>query len=95
MMSVIGQDIREKLQNIVDGKSFNTNYNHIVKRYLCSDEKTEVSINNNKFNDIYSYCQGLAATGRGRKITIEHVAVEIPDLEAGCVTKIIVIQSEK
>ena len=95
MMSVIAQDIRKHLQAICDGEPFNSNYNQIVKKYLCSDEKTEVSINNNKLNDIYSYCQGLVAVGRGRKLIIEHVAVEIPDPESGCVTRVIVIQTEK
>lgn len=93
VLSVIGMDIREKLQAICDGKPFNNNYRYIVRKYMCSDEKTEVVINNNKYNDIYSYCQGLAATGRGRKTVIEHVAVEIPDLESGCVSKVIVIQA--
>lgn len=93
VLSVIGMDIREKLQAICDGKPFNSNYRYIVRKYMCSDEKTEVVINNNKYNDIYSYCQGLAATGRGRKTVIEHVAVEIPDLESGCVSKVIVIQA--
>lgn len=95
MMSIIAQEIRRHLQAICDGGSFNSNYNRIVKNYLCSDEKTEVSINNAKFNDIYSYCQGLAAVRRSRKLTIEHVAVEIPDPESGCVTRVIVIQTEK
>lgn len=94
VMSVIAQEIRKRLQAICDGESFNSNYNQIVRNYLCSNEKTEVSINNSKFNDIYSYCQGLAAVGRGRKLTIEHVAVEIPDPESGCVTRIMVIQTE-
>lgn len=94
-MSVIGADIREKLQAISDGKSFNSNYKYIIGKYMCSDEKTEVIINNNKSNDIYSYCQGLAATGKGRKLFIDHVAVEIPDLESGCVSKIIVVQTGK
>ncbi|WP_455593510.1 PKD domain-containing protein [Bacteroides sp.] len=95
MMSVIGADIREKLQAISNGKSFNANYGYIIRKYMCADEKTEVVINNNKLNDIYSYCQGLAATGKGRNILIDHVAVEIPDLESGCVTKIIVVQTGK
>lgn len=95
VMSVIGADIREKLQAISDGKPFNTHYRYIIRKYMCGDEKTEVVINNNKYNDIYSYCQGLAATGRGRKTVIEHVAVEIPDLESGCVSKVIVIQASE
>lgn len=94
MLTVIGLDIKEKLQNIADGKPFNSNYNYIVDTYLCSNEKTEVMINNTKFNDIYSYCQGLRIMGRNQ-ITIEQVVAEITDIEVGCVTKIMVLQFDK
>lgn len=94
VMTVIGLDIKEKLQNIVDGKPFNANYNHIVRTYLGSNEKTEVVINNTKFNDVYSYCQGLRIAGRNQTI-IEQVAVEIADIEVGNVTKIMVLQLDK
>lgn len=94
VMTVIGLDIKEKLQNIVDGKPFNANYNYILSKYIGSNEKTEVVINNTKFNDVYSYCQGLRITGRNQTL-IEQVAVEIADIEVGQVTKIMVLQFDK
>lgn len=94
VLTVIGLDIKEKLQNIVDGKPFNSNYNYIVNKYLGSNEKTEVVINNTKFNDVYSYCQGLRLAS-GHQTVIEQVAVEIADMEVGYVTKIIVLQADK
>lgn len=35
VLVVIGNDIREHLQAIVDGKPFNVHYNYILKKYLC------------------------------------------------------------
>ena len=93
-MSIIGADIRERLQAIADGKSFNNNYNYIITNYLCGNQKVEVKINNNKYNEIYSYCQGLRMTSNG-KTNIDMVVVDIPNLATGCVTRINVIQSEK
>lgn len=94
VMSVIGADIKEKLQAIADGQMFNPNYNYIINKYLCKNQKVEVVINNNKYNDIYSYCQGLRIIGKG-KLSIDLVLVEIPNIETGCVTKLTVIQSDK
>lgn len=94
VMSVIGADIREKLQNIADRKPFNTNYNYIVNRYLGSNQRTEVVINNAKYNDIYSYCQGLRMAAKN-SVVIDQVIVEIANLEAGIVTKIMVLQTDK
>jgi len=54
-----GNDIKERLQAIVDGKPFNTNYNYIMTRYLCNNPNIIVTINEEKTNDFYSYCQGL------------------------------------
>lgn len=34
VMVLIGLDIKEKLQNIADGKPFNVNYNYVVDKYL-------------------------------------------------------------
>lgn len=94
VISVIGNDIREKLQNITDRKSFNTNYNYIVNTYLDGYECTEVVINNTKYNDIYSYCQGLRMATKG-SVIIDQVIPEIVDLETGIVNKIMVIQTDK
>jgi hypothetical protein len=72
-----GNDIREKLQAIVDGKPFGPNYNHILKKYLCNNPNVIITINDSKNNDFYSYCQGLKIIDR-RVTTILEVIV-FPD----------------
>ncbi len=91
--TLIGNDIKQKLQAIIDQKPFNTNYNYILNNYLCKNSNAVVIINNTKKNDFYSYCQGLRLIGR-RKTTIENVLVDIdPEIEE-CIQKLIVIQSD-
>ena len=94
VMVLIGLDIKEKLQNIVDGKPFNVNYNHVVTKYFNNNPNTLVVINNNKYNDFYSYCQGLHHIGRKETI-IQNVIVETEDEESGYISQITVMQTEK
>lgn len=94
VMVLIGLDIKEKLQNIVDGKPFNINYNHVVNKYFNNDPNTLVVINNNKYNDFYSYCQGLRHIGR-KETVIQNVIVESEDEESGYISQITVIQTER
>ncbi|MDR0794734.1 MAG: PKD domain-containing protein [Tannerella sp.] len=75
--SGMGNDIREKLQAIVDGKPFNPNYNHILTKYLGSNPNIIITVNDTKTNDFYSYCQGLKIIDR-RVTTIIEVFV-FPD----------------
>lgn len=91
--SLIGNDISEKLQNIVDQKSFNVNYNYIKDTYLCNNSNTLVIINNTKKNDFYSYCQGLKIIGR-KKVKIENVIIELDPTNDACVQKLNVIQTD-
>jgi hypothetical protein len=90
--SIIGNDIREKLQNIVDQKPFNKNYNYILTTYLCNNPNTLVIINNDKKNDFYSYCQGLKIIGR-KRTRIENVLIDVEETES-CINKLIVIQTD-
>jgi hypothetical protein len=90
--SIIGNDIREKLQAIVDQKPFNRNYNYILETYLCNNPNTPVIVNNNKKNDFYSYCQGLKIIGR-KKTIIDKVLIDMGETEA-CIDKLIVIQTD-
>lgn len=92
--TLMGNDIREKLQNIVDGQSFNTNYNYILREYLDHSSTLEVVINNNKRNDFYSYCQGLRHIGRNCTI-IETVFIETDDPQSKVITKLQVIQLDQ
>lgn len=91
--TIIGNDIKMKLQAIVDQKPFNTNYNYIMSTYLCNNPNTLVIINNNKKNDFYSYCQGLKIIGR-KKTTIENVLIDMDPETDACIQKLIVIQTD-
>lgn len=91
MESLIGNDIKEKLQNIIDQKPFNKNYNYILSTYLCHNPNMLVVINNNKKNDFYSYCQGLKIIGR-KKTTIDNVIIELDPLNDACIQKLIIVQ---
>lgn len=95
ILVVIGNDIREHLQAIVDGKPFNIHYNYILKKYLCGNPDVAVTINNNKKNDFYSYCQGLKIIAR-KKTLIDDVFVDMgDDLNNGCVMQLMVTQHER
>lgn len=91
--TLIANDIKKKLQNIIDQESFNTNYNYILNTYLCGNSKTMVIINNSKKNDFYSYCQGLKILGR-RKTIIETVVIELDPANDACVRRLNSIQSD-
>jgi hypothetical protein len=73
----MGNDIRERLQAIVDGKHFGTNYNHILNKYMCGNHNALITINEAKNNDLYSYCQGLKIIDR--KITTILEVIVFPD----------------
>lgn len=94
VMVLIGLDIKEKLQNIANGNPFNTNYNYVVEKYFNNNPNTLVVINNNKYNDFYSYCQGLHHIGKKGTI-IQTVIVESENQESEYISQITVIQTEK
>lgn len=91
--TLIGNDIREKLQNIVDQKPFNKNYNYIMSTYLCNNSNTPVIINNTKKNDFYSYCQELKIVGR-KKTTVENVIIDLDPMNDACIRRLIIIQND-
>ena len=95
VQTLIGNDIRERLQAIVDGKPFNQNYNYILSSYLCNNPDVVVTVNGEKHNDFYSYCQGLKIIGR-KRLVIENVVVDIKDDESDeCVKQLLVTQYDK
>ncbi|MDR1348406.1 MAG: PKD domain-containing protein [Prevotellaceae bacterium] len=91
--SMIGNEIKAKLQAIVDQKPFNVNYNYILKTYLCNNPNTPVIINNRKKNDFYSYCQGLRIIGR-KKTQIDKVLIDMEEGGDYCITKLTVLQTD-
>lgn len=93
-ITVASNDIRVRLRHIADGRSFNSHYNYILEKYLCSDPDVLVTVNNNKRNDFYSYCQGLRFAGANNTV-IETVYVESADPENEYLDHIVVLQYEK
>lgn len=91
ILGLIGNDIRIKLQAIADGKPFNPNYNYILEKYLCNNAHTPVTINNQKMNDFYSYCQGLRILGRNNT-TVQDVVVVQDENSPACLEKLFVTQ---
>lgn len=91
VLKLIGNDIKEKLQAIADGKPFNQNYNYVLNTYLCNDPHVLVTVNNDKRNDFYSYCQGLKILSK-KSITINDVIIIQDDNATECVKKLIVTQ---
>jgi len=94
VLALIGNDIREKLQAIVDGEPFNRNYNHIMTRYLCNNPEVLVTVNNDKRNDFYSYCQGLKIIGL-HVTTIVDVIVVPSEERTECLDKLYVTQTTR
>lgn len=91
VLQLIGNDIKERLQAIADGKPFNANYNYVLSSYLCNDPHVLVTVNTSKRNDFYSYCQGLKILGKNG-ITIDNVIVIQDNNTSECVSKLIVSQ---
>lgn len=92
--SIIGNDIKARLQAIVDQKPFNENYNYILQKYFCNNNNALVVINNDKKNDFYSYCHGLRLLGKN-KTSIENVVLDVNPEQEECIKKIIVIQLDQ
>lgn len=83
-----GDDIRERLQQIADGQSFNGPFRYILRTYLCNQNDTPVRINDTKVNDFYSYCMGLQFD---RGVRIDDVALT-SDTLTSCVLRLNVVQ---
>ncbi len=90
------EDIKEIFQAIANATSSNKkvyykNFNHIKNQYTCNNGEKVTVVVNGKYNDLYSYCQGLHfLEGRGVKtVTIDQVKIDT----IHCVKRIEVIQS--
>lgn len=92
VLSLIAADIQEHLQRIVDKRTFNEDYNYVLKKYLDGNSEVMVSVNNEKENDFYSYCYGLNIMGKQRSTVIDEVVIETTS-DASGVKKLLVSQS--
>jgi hypothetical protein len=90
--AIIGEEIRERLQAIVNQQPFNTHYNYILNTFLNGNANTIVIVNNNRRNDFYSYCKGLKIIGRNRTI-IQNVVIDMDDNDE-YIRRLIVFQTD-
>ncbi len=96
-LSLAAIDIKKHLQAIADADvsdrgKFNEHFNYIKNRYTCgAASKVVVVVNDSKYNDLYSYCQGLHYLDgkRNKKININKVELE----SFKCIKRINVTQS--
>ncbi|WP_194765658.1 PKD domain-containing protein [Tamlana sp. I1] len=96
-LSLAQEDIKTNLQVIADASTKNTNdyyksLKHIENRYTCNQaDDVVVVVNGARYNDLYSYCQGLHfLEGKGTKtVVINEVAIDT----FNCLKKIQVTQS--
>lgn len=95
-LKIVGDDIKKHLQAIADANVKNTstyyrNLRSIERKYKCRDDEMTIVVNGDKYNDLYSYCQGLHhLNGKGSKsILISEVVVDT----IRCITKIDVTQN--
>ncbi|MGB1283296.1 MAG: PKD domain-containing protein [Polaribacter sp.] len=82
-LKIVANDIKKRLQAIADAsvkstKIYYKNLKHIEQNYKCKDDEMVMIVNGSKYNDLYSYCQGLHyLDGRGSKtIVINEVVVD-------------------
>ena len=90
-------DLKKHLQSIAntevgDRNNFYKQLNYIKQRYICHNlNEVVVVINQNKYNDLYSYCQGLHYLEAKKKQKVNITKVEIDTFN--CVKRINVSQN--
>lgn len=82
-LKIVADDIKKHLQAIADAnvkstKTFYKNLKHIERNYKCVNDEMTIIVNDDRYNDLYSYCQGLHhLSGKGSKtISINQVVVD-------------------
>jgi PKD repeat protein len=94
--SIITNDIKKRLQiianlNTSNQSEFNKQVNYLKKKYFCHDlSKIVIIINEEKYNDFLSYCQGLHYLA-GKSTIIQEVKLDT----VKCFKEIKVTQTSK
>ena len=98
-LELLYNDIKRRFQAIANSSinnqsTFYENVRYLERTYTCGNgERVVIVVNGNKYNDLYSYCQGLhSLEGRGRRtLTIDEIT-KVTRGENGCINKIEVTQ---
>ncbi|QDP84776.1 PKD domain-containing protein [Chryseobacterium sp. SNU WT5] len=57
--SDIDDDLKKVIQQIANGNNFNSNYNYLLRSYMCNNDNVAVTVNGQKVKNFYYYCTGL------------------------------------
>lgn len=52
-------DFKMHLQKIIDGADFEQHYGYLLRKYMCSNARIPMKINDQKTSEFYTYCQNL------------------------------------
>ncbi len=96
-LAMAQNDLRKRFQAIADAsirgkRTYYNNLKHIERRYTCNEaDEVVIIVNGDRYNDLYSYCQGLHyLEGKGAKtLVINEVAIDT----FNCLKRIEVTQS--
>lgn len=98
-LELLRNDIRRRFQSIanssIDNKTtFYENVKYLERTYTCGNGETVVVVvNGDKYNDLYSYCQGLhSLEGRGKRSLDITEITNVTKGVNGCINKIEVSQ---
>lgn len=83
-------DLKRVIQLIANGIDFNSNYNYLLRSYLCTNDNVAVTVNNEKVKNFYYYCTGLQFD---KNTVIQEVKATF-DAAQNCVIKLEITQSK-
>lgn len=98
-LELLHTDIKRRFQAIANSSigtksTFYENVKYLERTYTCGEGETVVVVvNGDKYNDLYSYCQGLhSLEGRGKRtLSIDEITKVTKGIN-GCINKIEVTQ---
>lgn len=56
---IIDDDLKKVIQQIAYGNNFNSNYNYLLRAYMCNNDNVAVTVNEEKVKNFYYYLTGL------------------------------------
>lgn len=88
--SDIDDDLKKVIQQIANGNNFNSNYNYLLRSYMCNNDNVAVTVNNEKVKNFYYYLTGLQFD---KNNIIQEVKATY-DNQQSCVIKLEITQSK-
>lgn len=88
--SDIDDDLKKVIQQIANGNNFNSNYNYLLRSYMCNNDNVAVTVNEAKVKNFYYYLTGLQFD---KNNIIQEVKATY-DNQQNCIIKLEITQSK-